>query len=452
VTTQDNQEKRDANPYEYFGSSDESHAWVSYKSFILSLKISGRKKHNLLKKNLTHDSEQTLKSFVERDLNDTRYIGKALQNHIADNLDFAPAKKKRRVYVFTGQLTSLLRRRFGLGKNRDESNRHHALDAVVVGVANQSFVKRIADYAKKRETYRDELDSERFPEPWNDFRLDVLTRVFSDDLSPIYESEALNELYADCVDSLKPIFVSWAPNRSASGPFHKETIYSAKNYNQTGMLIKKKALTSLSAKDLDNLYGNDPKLHAQIIERMTLHNNDAKNAFADPLYKYSTKGQGSEVKYVKVSEVAGTYVPVLNGTGAAMNGSMIRVDIFKKGAKNFIVPVYIYDLVMKKLPNKAIVSGKPESKWLEMTEEYTFLFSIYPHDLVKIVNDGEIYYKYYTKCQRVGGALVLAQHDQPINTKVTGIKSVDSIDKVVVSPIGDLSLINQEKRQWPSEQ
>jgi len=63
---------------------------------------------------------------------------------------------------------------------------------------------------------------------------------------------------------------------------------------------------------------------------------------------------------------------------------MPRVDLFenKKTKKYYLVPIYVSDFIKDTLPNKAIVQGnKP---WLEMDDEYEFLFSFYKSDLIEI--------------------------------------------------------------------
>lgn len=77
----------------------------------------------------------------------------------------------------------MLRRNYGLEKVREESLRHHAVDAIMVGVATQKLLMKFSEWYKKREAFEAviarKLD-ESFklaPEPWKNFRKDVLIRV-----------------------------------------------------------------------------------------------------------------------------------------------------------------------------------------------------------------------------------------------------------------------------------
>ena len=118
--------------------------------------------------------------FLERHLNETRYLSRLVRGYLAVAV---PS-----VRVTSGQLTALLRRKWGLNtllpggvsdrKDRND-HRHHMIDAAVIGVISQSMVQRAA-----RENARppDSLDTRvAFSPPYPDFRADIEERV--DDLA-----------------------------------------------------------------------------------------------------------------------------------------------------------------------------------------------------------------------------------------------------------------------------
>ena len=106
-----------------------------------------------------------------------------------------------RCVVLSGQLTSFLRARWGLLKIREESDRHHALDAVVIAACSHGMVKRLADYSRRKELEQVRsgfVDMEtgeivnpamfadlhaRFPEPWPHFRDELHARLKIDDVT-----------------------------------------------------------------------------------------------------------------------------------------------------------------------------------------------------------------------------------------------------------------------------
>ena len=135
--------------------------------------------------------------FSPRHLNDTRYIGRLTREYLEcichiDKID-----------VLTGRLTKLLRDHWGLNnilqtgdssqptdpqekkskpKNRDD-HRHHAVDAIVIGMTSKSILQKVATAANQAE----KLELERiFPktenhksaiDPWDEFRNDVKETV-----------------------------------------------------------------------------------------------------------------------------------------------------------------------------------------------------------------------------------------------------------------------------------
>lgn len=125
--------------------------------------------------------------FTNRHLNDTRYIGRLTREYLETicHVD--------RIDIVTGRLTSLLRRHWGLNsvlddgsdrKNRDD-HRHHAVDAIVVGMTSQPLLQTVAAKAKELESCEIDpasnlnrffapVDGHRNAiDPWSGFRNDV---------------------------------------------------------------------------------------------------------------------------------------------------------------------------------------------------------------------------------------------------------------------------------------
>jgi CRISPR-associated endonuclease Csn1 len=110
---------------------------------------------------------------------------------------------QRRCVVVNGQLTAFLRARWGLPKNRQESDRHHALDAAVVAACSHAMVRawpitrKTRELEYLREGFPDPATgeihnpaahqklAERFPEPWPHFRHELEMRLKTDDLERI---------------------------------------------------------------------------------------------------------------------------------------------------------------------------------------------------------------------------------------------------------------------------
>ena len=66
-----------------------------------------------------------------------------MYNYLSKNLMFSESDLKRKVYTISGQATSILRHYWGLKKDREESDKHHAQDAVVIACATNKNIENI---------------------------------------------------------------------------------------------------------------------------------------------------------------------------------------------------------------------------------------------------------------------------------------------------------------------
>ena len=199
VLTRENQDKGNRTPYEYLTALDggqEGERWRAFTAWVQGNKNYRLAKRNrLLRKNYSADEQR---GFIDRNLNDTRYICRFFKNYIEQHLQLAARPDgdlNRRCVVASGQLTGFLRARWGLAKLRSDSDRHHALDAAVVAACTHSMVKALADHARRKEIeflkqgFPDPETGEildpcafdhgkhYFPEPWPHFRHELQARL-----------------------------------------------------------------------------------------------------------------------------------------------------------------------------------------------------------------------------------------------------------------------------------
>jgi CRISPR-associated endonuclease Csn1 len=141
--------------------------------------------------------------------------------------------------------------------------------------------------------------------------------------------------------------------------------------------------------------------------------------------------------------------------GIAKNDSMIRVDVFrhKKDSKFHLVPVYVYHSVANVLPNRAIVAHKDESEWTILDEKYTFCFSLYSNDLLRVSLKNETHSGYYSGCDRNAGAINIWAHDRNQQIGVDGlirgigVRTALNIEKFNVDVLGNRYPAPPEKRR-----
>ena len=416
----ENREKGNKTPYEYKGETSQ---WNAICAEAERLKIAKRNKI------LTKTFDEREEGFRERNLNDTRYISRFLKNYIEQTLQFPQSENKNKVQVRSGSLTATLRTRWGLLKNREQDgDLHHALDAIVVAASTQGMVQRLSQYSTRQET---EYLDEHFPSPWEGFRDDV----------------------NNCIKTLEEgtqKIVSRAVRKKFRGQGHLETISSPKRISEKKSSVKV-ALSGIKTKDLaliDNENGRNDNLINQLKTRLEANGDDPKKAFPEG-FIYMKNKDGDEtttkVRSVRLWSKQNSFVGVNkddrgNPRGVADNGDMIRVDVFEKQGKLYLVPIYAHHLVTKILPNRAIVAYKPEDEWTVTDDTYNFKFSLQDNEYIEVITSkGEVSKGYYKGADRATGAITIESHHRKIKAFRPGAKTLKSFKKYSVDYLGNIS-------------
>ena len=455
VLARENRNKGNMTPYEYLGGSENSLRWQSFVAFVNSTKAYRQAKRNrLLKKDFGANESQ---DFMERNLNDTRYICRFFKNYVEQYLKLHDESKAKRCVVLSGQMTSFLRARWGLVKVRSDSDRHHALDAVVVAAASHAMVKRLSDYSRRKELEKvregfvdietgeivhpamfEKLE-QHFPNPWPHFRDELLTRLSMDNPAALRtEMEKLGSYPVEALESLRPLFVSRAPQRRNSGAAHKETIYAQpESVKAQGGVTQKVAITSLKSADIDKLIDphRNEKLYAAL--RTWVEGRDDREKRAREIEKSAkadkrelTADENAEIERLralphkpdKVGNPTGPIVRTvtmvvdkLSGIpirgGIAKNDTMLRVDVFTKEGKFYLVPIYVYQVVANELPNRAAKANTPREDWTLIDDTFQFCFSLFSNDLIRLKNKTADYFGYFAGVGITTASLSIKSHD-----------------------------------------
>lgn len=484
VLARENRNKGNATPYEYLDGANDSERWRRFVAWVEGNKTYRlAKRTRLLRKNFgTEEAE----GFRERNLNDTRYICKFFKTYVEHYLKLADDSESKRCVVLSGQLTAFLRARWGLLKIRSDSDRHHALDAVVVAACSHGMVKRLSDYSRHKEleavcdgfvnletgevvnpTMFDQLER-HFPVPWHEFRHELETRLFTDDPAQLRSGiERLGTHMPEALDALKPLFVSRAPQRRNGGAAHKETIYAQpERLKAQGGVTQKVPLASLTLADFGEP-GNEDKpcklidshrnerLYAAIRERLEAHGGKGDKAFpaSNPLRKPDRDGNSTGPVVRTVTRVIDKQSGIPIRGGLAKNDTMLRVDVFTKDGKFHLVPVYVHHRV-NGLPDRAIVAFKDETEWTLVDESFAFCFTLHPNDFVRVSQKGKSpIHGYYSSCHRGTGNINLWAHDRNLQVgkdgmiQGIGVKTALSIEKFHVDVLGNLYPAPPEKRR-----
>jgi len=498
VLARENRNKGNMTPYEFLDGKNDSERWRQFEIFVNSNKTYRQAKRNrLLKKDF---GEKESKDFMERNLNDTRYICRFFKNYVERYLRLHEESDAKRCVVLSGQMTSFLRTRWGLIKVRGDSDRHHALDAAVVAAASHGMVKRLSDYSRRKELEKvregfvdvgtgeivnpamfEKLE-QHFPSPWQHFRDELIARLSIDDPALLHgEMERLGTYPPEELEALHPLFISRAPQRRNSGAAHKETVYAqTERLKASGSVTQKISVTDLKPADIDKLIDphRNEKLYAALSVWVQHHDEREKRAkeiekAARSDKRELTPEEKSEIERLRtlprkpdkngnptgpIVRTVTMVIDKLSGIpirgGIAKNDTMLRVDVFKskKDGKFHLVPVYVHHSV-KGLPNRAIVAFKDEGDWTVMDERHHFLYSLHPNDLVRIKLKKEIHLGYYASCNRSTGAINLWAHDR--NQKVgkdgliesIGVKTALNVEKFNVDVLGNIYPAPPETRR-----
>jgi CRISPR-associated endonuclease Csn1 len=270
------------------------------------------------------------------------------------------------------------------------------------------------------------------------------------------EMERLGRYSPEELNALRPVFVSRAPQRKNNGAAHKDTIYGqTENQKAIGSVTQKMALSALSLKDMDKLVDpqRNERLYAAIRKGLQEHGGKGDKAFpAGTEFRKPDKHGNSTGPVVRtvtmlIDKLSG--IPIRGGI--AKNDTMLRVDVFDKAGKFYLVPVYVHHRVTG-LPNRAIVAHKDESEWDVIDESYGWRFSLYPNDLVKIKTKRENFFGYYAGIDRSTGAISIWVHDR--NQIIgkdgmirVGVKTALKLEKFEVDVLGNIYPARQEPRR-----
>lgn len=448
VTAGENRNKGDRTPYEYFGGEGER--WDAFTARVAAYIKDRRKAARLMIKDFDEAEAGRMR---ERLLCDTRSVTKYIADWLEKELIFADPSVKAPVTRINGMATAFLRRQWGVSslKNRAADDLHHALDACVIAAATPAMVKKISEYSKKRELglLRKEAEDgrkKRIPEPWKGFRKEIEARVSDDPAAKIREFGLLNYTSEE-LEGLKPIFVSRKPDRCAHGADHEETIRSAK-YLGEGKTAVKTPLTKVTLSKLEDMAGKerDRALYEALKKRLEECEGNPKKAFAAEFRKPTKDGSpGPVVRSIKTFSSGTSGVEVRGGIAA--NGGMVRVDVYSKDGKYYLIPYYVSDIAAGIVKNRAITQGRDVGEWVVVDSSYDFVCSLYKYDLIRLADrNGEEKFGYYKGCDSSDGRIWMF----PPNTGEKGefrvsTMTAKSIEKYEVDVLGEYHKVKKEK-------
>lgn len=295
VHANENQDKGNDIPSDFIKRKHGEDHWRSVQAWVLSCKgMSDGKQKRLLATELDADE------FFARNLVDTRYVTRLFARMLRDHLlfdgqaedkteDIDPSEGgKRRLEKFhktrvrppQGGVTAFLRRGWlGDIKDRDASDKHHALDACIVAACSPAMIHRINSYFANEEkvpnryrrnadqTYTDRVSGEvvskqearerglYLPPPWDNFRREFLARY-------------------------QAVMVSRATRNSRQGELHDANPLAYRNLSVPLVELRE---SMLSAPSMPAMFKEKHKVTLDgLVEKLRLHGGNAETAFAEP--------------------------------------------------------------------------------------------------------------------------------------------------------------------------
>lgn len=171
-----NREKGNRTPYEAF-SGDARH-WNEILARVQNMPTN---KQWRFKEECWDIAKGQGEDIIARQLNDTRYMAKITKQYLSAVFDNEKGKSK--VWAIPGQMTYLLRDKWGLndllgeedGMKERADHRHHAIDAAVIGCTDRGTLQMVARLAHSVETKQELWEKRRklivdMEEPFAGFR------------------------------------------------------------------------------------------------------------------------------------------------------------------------------------------------------------------------------------------------------------------------------------------
>ncbi len=389
-----NRVKLNQTPFEAFGSSPAGYSWDAILARAQALPLPKRKRFS------PDALEQVYpeKNFLARQLTDTAYIARVAKEYLS------AVCPPNRIWVTPGRLTAMLRGKWGLNSilsDRDKKERtderHHAVDAVVVGVTDRSLLQQVANAAKRATDQGLHKLMDEVPVPWADFRTAVEEKVLR------------------CV-------VSYKPEHGTGGALFNDTAYGISDgpdpkgsYN----VVHRIPIESIaSRKDIDKVADRGIRELLQV-----LHEKTPASDWKSELKKFSATHRVSRVRIAEVLSV----IPVKGSDGQDYKAY--------KGDSN-----YCYEIFAKpdggwdgRLITTYEANQKGFTRQLKLTQKgESLIMRLCNNDMIAVEDGGTLRIMRVVKMSK--NQIVLAEHCEGGALKSRDADKADAFRYVTRSP------------------
>lgn len=463
-----NRNKANQTPSEWLGL--ESPAWQTLRASTDHMpRLRTRKRRNLLNTTFATDEAK----FASRHLNDTRYISKLITHFLSALYEHAGEKpfpekgSTRRVFVQPGQLTSLVRRSWGLEdlkKDRDGQrlgDKHHAVDALICALLSEGQRQFVTRSEQQKKAAREVPIFSEFSRSY------ALMETKGDSChTPRHVSPPWPDFRNDVVAALDLFTVSRRENRKGRGSLHNDTLYRTEIEEEVQQIYSRKALVSSASgskkavltklADLEKIKDIHLDRNTWLLEALTDWI-DRGSPTEEHLLPRDPQGGIIRKLTFNQGKKSGRHFP----QGYVTGGDQVRIDIFAKtnarGIKAyFLVPIYAYHIIQENPPNRAIVANKDEHEWNQIDDTFTFEFSLWPNSRFEIKKKpstqkpaGEHIIGLYIGINRNTGAFMFADpNDKQTHAQLTAKTGTLLFRKIETDRLGREFIVKSEKRNW----
>lgn len=413
----ENKIKGNQTPYEAY------HADADNFSIMLARVRKFKPPFGYKKFNKFRQKEIDLDSFIERQLNDTRYISREVTKYLE------PLVGKYHVQSGRGQMTAKLRHLWGLngilhdsGEKTREDHRHHAVDAIVTALSTPKALKAVS--AASKYGHFNKLTIEQFPMPWKGFR-------------------------EDAEEHIARTIISHRVMRKIRGALHEETAYGSLKFvdeKNQNMYAVRKPISALSHKEITQIA--DEKIKGAVSSYILQKGFDPKvktdvaKALKDADNNPPTMQSGQMIRRVRLHKPFSKMRMLNNKQGkpyrAMQEGSNHHIVIYeyedKKGkTKRGGGVVSMFDAAQRARNGEPVIQRKLE-------EGQRFVMSLSINELVQVPK-GEDEFDVYrvqkmSSNQQVFFRLHTAANISNKDTLMSAMPNKFNGEKVVVDPLG----------------
>lgn len=243
-----------------------------------------------------------------------------------------------------------------LSRNKKDRNNHlhHAIDATVTACANEKMVKRVTSFYLNEEantivddnTGEVKPDYSKFPLPYNDFKSELIYRVYEREKTTLLNNLNELQLYNNTLErrDVKVLLPVRLKDTNKSGALTAETIYGMRK----NVITKRISVDSLDVKKLEKLVGDSKQnpIKQACLDWLSLGTERPKYPF-HPTRNNPIKS----VLIVETDNVSSRVKIKENENRFASNASCISVFVYRsKDAsddKLYFVPIYYYQTISK---------------------------------------------------------------------------------------------------------